>query len=113
MLTSFARVVSGTSAARIATTTPVTIDTMYGVRSVGCTLAKIGGSSRSRPIAKNTRLCPSSKISTTAVRPAKAPMDISTAKACLPTWSKALASGASTLSLLYFTMPVTTSETST
>ncbi len=79
----------------------------------GLTLAKAGGSSRSRLIAKKTRLCPSIRIIMTVVRPTSAPTEITVAKPGWPTERKASASGASTLISVYFTMPVTTSETAT
>ena len=84
-----------------------------GVPKRGLTLANAGGSSRSRLIAKNTRLWPIIRIIITVVRPISAPTEITVAKPGWPTDRNASASGASTLISVYFTMPVTTSETAT
>ena len=84
-----------------------------GVPKRGLTLAKTGGSSRSRLIAKKTRLWPSIRIIITVVSPTSAPTEITVAKPGWPTDRNASASGASTLMSVYFTMPVTTSETAT
>ena len=84
-----------------------------GVPNRGLTLEKAGGSSRSRLMAKNTRLWPSIRIIITVVRPTSAPTEMTVAKPGCPTERKASASGASTLISLYFTMPVTTSDTAT
>src|SRR6476619_5524016 len=47
------------NAAKNATNTPVRIVPMYGVRYLGCTFARNGGSNPSRDIEKKMRGCPS------------------------------------------------------
>ena len=71
-----------------------------------------GGSSRSRLIAKNTRLWPSISTIITVVSPTSAPSDDRRDRVW-PTDRNAVASGASTLMWLYLTIPVTTSDTAT
>ena len=73
MLTSSASVFSGKKKVSAATATPVTSVVRYGVPKRSETAEKIGGSSRSRLMAKNTRLWPSSSTRTTEVSPASAP----------------------------------------
>ena len=51
----------------------------HGVRYFGCTLARPIGSSASRHIAKIRRVAPIIRVSTTVVRPATAPAEISVA----------------------------------
>ena len=51
----------------------------YGVWNLGCTLLSIGGSRWSRDIANTTRAAPIISVSTTVVRPATAPAEISVA----------------------------------
>ena len=113
MFTSSASSVSGTNVEMTATATPVRSVVRTGVPNRGLTLAKAGGSSRSRLMAKKTRLCPSIRIIITVVSPNSAPTEITVAKLGCPTERKASASGASTLISSYLTMPVTTRQTAT
>jgi hypothetical protein len=78
----------------IATATPVTAVITHGVRKVGWTLARTGGSSPSRAIANATRVWPSIRIITTTMRPMQAPIAISRPIQSIPTDSNAVASGA-------------------
>ena len=98
MLTRSASADSGTRPATAATAIPMATVKRYGVPYRGCTAPSQDGSSPSRLIAKNTRLCPSMRISTTVVRPASAPMLTTVAKPGRPTARNASDSGASTLS---------------
>jgi hypothetical protein len=96
-----------------ATTTPVVRVVRIGVPNRSPTLENFSGSSRSRLMAKKTRLWPSNRIIITVVSPNSAPTEMMVAKPGLPTERKASANGASTLMAVYFTIPVTTSDTAT
>src|SRR3954454_23356016 len=113
MLTSSASSLSGTNVEMTATARPVTTVVRTGVPVLLLTVENTGGSSRSRLIAKNTRLCPSIRIIITVVSPSSAPAEMMVAKAGWPTERNASASGASTLMSVYLTIPVTTSDTAT
>ena len=94
MFTSFASSSSGSRAAIAAITTPVVIVVRTGVPVRSVTVAKAGGSSRSRDIAKNTRLWPIIRIIITVVSPASAPIEMIVAIVGWPTDRNASASGA-------------------
>src|SRR5450631_50348 len=113
MLTSSASSDNGTNVEITATATPVVIVVRTGAPVRSFTFEKRGGSSRSRLIAKKTRLWPSIRIIITVVRPISAPTEITVAKPGLPTERNASARGALILMSVYLTMPVTTSETAT
>src|SRR5450759_747771 len=69
MLTSSASSDNGTNEEITATTTPVVMVVRTGVPVLAFTFANVGGSSRSRLMAKKTRLWPSIMIIITVVRP--------------------------------------------
>jgi hypothetical protein len=85
MLTSSASSDSGTNVEMTATATPVVIVVCMGVPVRSFTFAKVMGSSRSRLMAKKTRLWPRIRIIITVVRPIRAPIEITMAKPGLPT----------------------------
>ena len=91
---------------------PVRIVDFQGVRNFGWMAAKkLGGSSRSRAIARKTRGWLSIITSRTEVIPVRAPTVISRFAQGSPFWAKASETGASMLILSYGIMPVSTAAT--
>src|SRR5215472_4383833 len=99
------------TAAKQATTIPVTIVVIHGVRNFGCTLLTNFGNKPSSAMVQKIRDWPNSITRITELRPAIAPNLISEAIQPTPAWSAATAIGSGTSSCRYGTIPVATADT--
>jgi hypothetical protein len=112
MFTRSARSFNGKTAATSATSTPVRMVALCGVRKRGCTAAKkLFGMRPSRAIASSTRACESSSTRRTLVIPTTAPSEIRNSATGSPRALKALATGAWMSIWSYGIMPVSTAAT--
>ena len=113
MLTSSPTSPIGSRPASTATTAPVEIVAMWGVRSVGWISAATGGSRPSCAIARKIRGCASSITRMTEVRPKTIPSLMNGESQPTPAASIPTAIGSGTFNLSNGTMPVSTRLTTT